>query len=180
MARRCSRHRPTPVGRTIVLAVSLAGACDKTPETKPPPEVPGPTGDASPGPSVEVAKGEHTIVVEVSGLRSAAGSVRAHLFDAEDGFPDAHDEAIASARTAELSEGRATLEFKGIGDGTYAASVFHDENDDGLLETNLVGMPKEGVAASNEAKPNMGPPEWEDAKFPVEGDTITQAILEYL
>jgi len=33
----------------------------------------------------------------------------------------------------------------------------HDENSNGKMDTNFIGMPREGVGASNNAKGHMGP-----------------------
>jgi len=41
--------------------------------------------------------------------------------------------------------------------GKYAVSVFHDENSNGKLDTNFLGIPREGVGASNNAKGHFGP-----------------------
>jgi len=37
----------------------------------------------------------------------------------------------------------------GIPPGTYAIACYHDENDNGKLDTNFLGIPKEGTGASN-------------------------------
>ena len=42
---------------------------------------------------------------------------------------------------------------------------FHDENDNGELETNLFGMPTEGYGFSNNARPNLGPVSYDEVKF---------------
>jgi uncharacterized protein (DUF2141 family) len=55
--------------------------------------------------------------------------------------------------------------FEGIPQGTYAVSVFHDENMNGKLDKNFVGAPKEGYGASNNPKKRMGPPKFDEAKF---------------
>jgi uncharacterized protein (DUF2141 family) len=51
-----------------------------------------------------------------------------------------------------IIDGRAVCEFPGVTPGTYAISVFHDENSNGKLDTNLLGIPREGVSASNNRK----------------------------
>ena len=55
--------------------------------------------------------------------------------------------------------------FSGVTPGRYAVSVFHDENNNGKLATNFVGMPKEGVGASTNAKGHFGPPKFDAAAF---------------
>jgi len=49
--------------------------------------------------------------------------------------------------------------------GTYAVTVYHDVNDNQKLDTNWIGIPKEPVAISNNAKGRLGPPKWKDASF---------------
>ena len=66
--------------------------------------------------------------------------------------------------------------FKNIPKGVYAISLFHDENDNGTMDTNFVGIPKEAYGCSNNAKGFMGPPKWQDAKFEINDQVITQTI----
>jgi uncharacterized protein (DUF2141 family) len=125
---------------------------------------------------------DHTlceITVSVRGLRNSEGRVLALLFASENGFPGEVVRARARARTAALSGGRATIVFSDVPVGTYAAAVVHDENGNGKLDTNFLGIPDEGVGASNRARERPGPPRWGDAKFEVRGDTVTQADVYY-
>ena len=57
----------------------------------------------------------------------------------------------------------------------------HDENSNGKLDRNFVGMPKEGVGASNDAKGSFGPPKFADARFSYKGGPQEPMIhLRYL
>ena len=67
--------------------------------------------------------------------------------------------------TAKIADRRAVCEFTAVMPGTYAVSVVHDENSNGKLDTNFIGMPREGVGASNDAKGHMGPPKFSAASF---------------
>ncbi len=53
--------------------------------------------------------------------------------------------------------------------GTYAAAVYHDEDGNGKLAKNWLGMPKEGFGVSNSPKMFLGPPDHEEAAFQVQG-----------
>jgi len=57
--------------------------------------------------------------------------------------------------------------FKNLPEKTYAVCVFHDEDSDGKLKTNWLGMPREGVGSSNNAKGRLGPPRFSAAAFPL-------------
>jgi uncharacterized protein (DUF2141 family) len=53
--------------------------------------------------------------------------------------------------------------------------VFADENGNGKLDTNLVGMPTERYGFSNDAKGNRGAPEFDAAAIAVDADL--QAVI---
>ena len=60
-------------------------------------------------------------------------------------------------------------------------SVFHDEDNNKQLNTNFVGMPKEGIGVSRNAKGHFGPPKYEDAKFELNKAGESMVIsLKYL
>lgn len=74
-----------------------------------------------------------------------------------------------------IIDGQSEVRFTNIPDGTYAISVFHDEDNDGELDT-ILGIPREDTGSSNDAPARFGPPKWEDAKFEVKGGTVKQII----
>jgi uncharacterized protein (DUF2141 family) len=55
--------------------------------------------------------------------------------------------------------------FKDVPYGRYAAVAFHDEDGNGQMRKNWVGMPKEGIGASRDAQGLMGPPSFRAASF---------------
>jgi uncharacterized protein (DUF2141 family) len=122
-------------------------------------------------PAGNAAAGE--IRVEFTGLRSESGQVRCGLYPSEDGFPKKPAFKAASA----VKEGRAICTFPGRPAGTYAVAAYHDENGNGKLDTNLVGIPKEGTGFSNGARPRMmGPPAFSAASFAHGGAVTTVSI----
>ena len=54
--------------------------------------------------------------------------------------------------------------FSNLPPGTYAAKVMHDENDNGKLDTNFMGMPIEGYGFSNNPQ-LLRKPTFDEAKF---------------
>jgi uncharacterized protein (DUF2141 family) len=75
------------------------------------------------------------------------------------------------AATATISGGSALCVFERVPPGTLGISAFHDENSNGKLDTNFVGMPTEDYCASREARGTFGPPSFDDAKFDYRGGT---------
>jgi uncharacterized protein (DUF2141 family) len=123
---------------------------------------------------------ENLIRVEISGLRNDRGKVMCALFASASDFPKHADKAVMR-NTAAIADRRAVCEFGGVAPGTYAVSVFHDENSNGRLDTNFMGIPREGVGASNNAKGHFGPPKFEAASFRYSGGKLDLKInIDYL
>lgn len=116
------------------------------------------------GQAPTAAPAENVIHVDISGLRNDKGQVLCALFSSAEAFPKKADKAVVRL-TAKIAERQAVCDFTGVAPGTYAVSVVHDENANGKLDTNFIGMPREGVGASNDAKGRMGPPKFSAASF---------------
>ncbi|MEY2669640.1 MAG: hypothetical protein RJA59_2278 [Pseudomonadota bacterium] len=117
-------------------------------------------------PPAPAAPGTVTLVVAVEGLKDDQGRVQVALYASEDGFPTRPEKAIRQA-SVPISGGRARAVFEGLAPGGYAAAAYHDENGNGKLDTGFLGIPSEGLAASNDAKGFMGPPSFEKARVEV-------------
>lgn len=120
------------------------------------------------------------IHIEMVGIRNDKGQVMCALYASREGFPKQSEKAVARVSSA-IKGKQAVCEFTGIAPGTYAVSVFHDENSNGKLDTNFIGIPREGVGASNDAKGHMGPPKFDAAKFSFPGGRMDLKItIHYL
>lgn len=120
------------------------------------------------------------IRVEIEGLRNDEGQVMCALFSSAEGFPKDFDKAVAHAKGG-ISHEQASCEFPGISAGTYAVSVFHDQNSNGKMDTNFMGIPREGVGASNNATGHFGPPKFSAAAFQFPGGQVDLKIhVNYL
>lgn len=127
----------------------------------------------------DAGSGGATLVVLVEGLKDDAGSVHAALHAAEDGFPTKPERSLRQA-DAPIQGGRARIVFEGIPPGGYAVAAYHDENGNGKLDTGFLGIPTEGLAASNDAKGFMGPPSFEKARVEVgPGETRITVRISY-
>lgn len=116
--------------------------------------------------------GELKLVINNSGLSGKTLFVAVH--SNADEFPMSCDKAI---KWTVIATGDQTeLSIKDIAAGDYAVSVFADVNDNGKLDTNFIGMPKEPVAVSRDAKGKFGPPKFADAAFKVGEGVDTQTI----
>jgi uncharacterized protein (DUF2141 family) len=118
----------------------------------------------------------YSLTVTVHGVRSGQGQIMAGLLKA--------DAATGTARSvgglaAPAVQGDTTLVFTGLEPGTYAVRMFHDENGDGQMATNLFGLPTEGFGFSNGARAGFGPPSFADMQVTVAADATTTATMTY-
>lgn len=133
-------------------------------------------------PAIVVADAPPTLTVHVVGLKSSSGRVGCSVYDAAHAkaFPTDADAARAR-KWASIAAGSATFSFDGLSAGTYALACFHDENANGKLDTNWLGIPNEGVASSNDAKGRFGPPKFDAAKFVLNGAPLALTVrMSYL
>ena len=120
------------------------------------------------------------IHVEILGIRNSIGAVACALFEAPEGFPTEFLRFATNIMMVKVRAAKATCDFEDIALGTYALAVIHDENRDGELATNLMGVPKEGYGFSNDAKASLGAPSFEAASFAYNGQSLKMTIaLQY-
>ena len=107
-----------------------------------------------------------TLTVCVTGARNTKGKIGVTLFQNAQGFPDDPSKAIRQ-ESVEIDPKTmsAQVTFKDLSQGTFAISVLHDENSNGKMDKNLVGIPKEGYGASNNPKKKRRAPTFDEAKF---------------
>jgi uncharacterized protein (DUF2141 family) len=65
---------------------------------------------------------------------------------------------------------KCTISLKNLKQGKYAIRYFHDENLNGVMETNNLGKPTEGYGFSNNVTVMFGPPSFEKWLFEIKGD----------
>ena len=131
------------------------------------------------------------LTVEIDGLRSDDGVIMLGLYDTAeafdmalkhyeqpDGFIKDTGRVLGAAIRVDTGIRRTTL--TGLKAGKYAIILFHDENQDGRLDKNFLGVPTEGFGFSNNVLGFLGPPDFEDALLTVgDAPTTTRIELQY-
>ncbi len=107
------------------------------------------------------------IIVTIDGLHSANGNVFVGLYASPNKF--LHGNECDAFKKVRASAGPITVAFDNLPPGTYAVGAYHDENGNGDLDTNLLGLPIEGYALSNGVRAILAPPRFTDAAFTVGG-----------
>jgi uncharacterized protein (DUF2141 family) len=129
---------------------------------------------------VEIPAGSGAITVRITGLRNTDGNLSVALFNVKKGFPGKYEKALRKTDVPAAGAEHVVV-FDNVPYGVYAVAVRHDENANGKLDTNFLGMPKEGVGTSNNPKSRFGPPSFDDASFTLDHSTMELNVnLRYL
>ena len=106
------------------------------------------------------------VVVSVSGMAGSSGSIGCGLFPGERGFP--MDNSVAQMVWLPADPQGVRCVFADVVPGLYAVSVVHDLNGNRKVDTNFVGMPQEAWGVSNNVRPTLRPPRFDEAAFNVD------------
>ena len=111
--------------------------------------------------SAQTSEETKKVEVIIKNVSSEKGSMKIAVYDSEDKWL----KKPKYAKSAVIVNNQAKVVFEIKKTGTYAVSCYHDENGNDKLDTNLFGIPKETIGASNNARGQYGPPKWSEAKF---------------
>jgi uncharacterized protein (DUF2141 family) len=114
--------------------------------------------------------------VTVQNIKEKKGTIRVGLFTNEKDFlKKATEGKVVKASGEEI-----IVSFNNLKPGIYAVSVIHDENENGELDSNFMGIPKEGFGFGNNAMGSFGPPSFDEAKVIIDKDPVKQVVkLKY-
>jgi uncharacterized protein (DUF2141 family) len=128
-------------------------------------------------PSIAFAKeacpGIHVVVLNI---RNSTGTVACALFKSSKGFPTEYLRSATNIMVIKVHDKKARFDFLDIPPGTYSLVVVHDENMNGKLDTNWLGIPTEGYGFSNNAKALLGAPTYTAAMFLYNGKNLDMTV----
>jgi uncharacterized protein (DUF2141 family) len=113
----------------------------------------------------------NTLSVRIQGLRSDAGQVLIAVCTAET-FQEGQCREERRLRT---NDARTAIEFQGLPTGAYAVKIVHDENGNGRLDTDWLGIPIEGYGLSNNP-PKDRRPSFDASSFRIGSDPVAVDI----
>lgn len=119
-----------------------------------------------------------SIKINIPNIKSEKGEILIALFNKTEGFPENANTAFQTAKL-KAKKGVQSITMPNIIDGRYALAIFHDENGDGKMNKNMLGIPKEGYGVSNNVKNLMSAPTFNEAAFTHNKDTELSIQLNY-
>ena len=115
------------------------------------------------------------LLVRITGLSEPLGQVGCSLFAGPAGFP--MDSAGARQLWQAADAKGVTCRYSDVPEGTYAISIAHDLNGNKRVDTNFIGLPTEQWGVSNNARPNLRAPRFDEAQFKVAADA-KEVVIE--
>jgi uncharacterized protein (DUF2141 family) len=119
------------------------------------------------------------LTISITNIRNEKGQIMIWIWNAPSGFPEKGNEAYRKIVLpgSSVVNGTANTTVT-LPPGTYAVSTLHDENNNGQMDKNFMGIPKEGYGSSSKVITHLHPPSFDQAKFalPPSGAEIAVAM----
>jgi len=103
------------------------------------------------------------IKVTAIDIPNSKGKIYIGLFNKAQGFREVNK--TFKQMSMQIDSSRVSYTFHNIPKGTYAISIFHDANNNGKLDTNFLGIPKEAYGFSHNIRHIMRATSYNEAKF---------------
>lgn len=124
-----------------------------------------------------ISYSQRTLTVIITNVQKQEGLIEIGLYNDSEKFPVVGEQYKVVRLKPEGKELKHT--FTGLEDGKYAISIYHDENADNKCNRNLIGIPTEAYAFSNNFRPKFSIPTFKDCSFLVIWDAVEKIKLVY-
>jgi uncharacterized protein (DUF2141 family) len=115
-----------------------------------------------------------TLTLLISSFDSDRGNAKIALCNSKEDYKKP-DNTFRSANGV-IKNGKSEWTFSHLPFGTHAIKVYHDENNNGKLDKNAFGMPKEKYGFSNNARATFGPRPYEKSQFAFNATNMSISI----
>lgn len=102
-----------------------------------------------------------TLTLEIRGIEKITGTLYIGFYNSAKTFTKKTVFGCAEKVTSKTM----IIPIEGLPTGTYAISMYQDENSNKTLDTGLFGIPQEKYGFSNDAMGFAGPPSFKQSKF---------------
>ena len=132
------------------------------------------TAVSFPAPLSAQARERGAFVLKITGILAVKGQIKIAMFNSSETWLGDHP---AYNATVDVDSKVVTWKISDIPYGDYGIAVFHDENKNGKIDKNFLGIPQEPYGFSNNMRIALGPPSLDKSKFVVKG-ALTELSIE--
>ena len=119
-----------------------------------------------------------TLSVKVTNILNADGKISIGVCSDPNEFAKPNGKVVTGV-FEQSQKDELIVKFEGLEDGVYAVSIYHDENNNKILDTNFLGLPSEGYGFSNNLRPMFRGASFEESKFELKGDSEITIQMGY-
>jgi uncharacterized protein (DUF2141 family) len=120
------------------------------------------------------------LTVEIQNIRNPEGQIILSYYNSPETWLDEEftDHEIKFSKES-TKDGKLTVIIENLEPGTYGIAFSDDENGDDKMNSNWLGIPREGFGFSRNFKVHMRKPKWEEGNFRLEKDTTIVINVQY-
>lgn len=117
------------------------------------------------------------LAIEIQNIEVVEGYIRIGVFNSEDKFLKKN--STFKNYIIAVESNTETIVIDDLPKGEYAFILYHDINSDGKMNRKLIGIPKEPFGFSNNVRPKLAKPTFEECKFVLEDNLELKIKLGY-
>ena len=131
------------------------------------------------GSSTSAFMSSGSLVLKIENINSSDGFIWIGIYDSEQNYLIKEKGIIEGYRVNQLGE--MTLNIDSLNFGNYAIALFHDENGNGKLDRNVIGIPSEPYAFSKKEKSKWRVPKFKEIEidFQNNGQIVTTKLKKW-
>ena len=119
---------------------------------------------------------KNNLTVDIKSIPNTNGTIFIGLFRQKDEFPVFGKQYIG--KIIPVTGKKMSYSFPELAQGKYAVAVYHDENKNGKLDKNYLGIPTEAYGFSNNARRTFSAPSFEEAAIDLKSDLTISITLK--
>lgn len=117
------------------------------------------------------------LAIEIQNIEVVEGYIRIGVFNSEDKFLKKN--STFKNYIIAVESNTETIVIDDLPKGEYAFILYHDINSDDKMNRKLIGIPKEPFGFSNNVRPKLAKPTFEECKFVLEDNLELKIKLGY-
>ncbi len=121
-----------------------------------------------------------SLTIEFDNIRNDQGFLIVTVYPSEDIWLDDIDELEHVFPKEHIVDSKMSVTIDEMSSGIYGVAMMDDEDGDGEMKYNFIGMPREGYGFSRNFKVKLSKPDFEDCILQFKNDTTIRITVQYM